>query len=466
MRASGISIDYALAMADGVGSAGGIADAALDAVAPLFADASQRLLQRVRSGELGFFDLPTDRAALTEVLRVRSAMHPALNDVLLLGIGGSSLGARALFEALCPPQQLRVFSPGSAPRLHLPDNSDPWLLWHLLRSLDPKTTGVLVVSKSGGTVETAAQLLIVRKWLEDAVGAAGVRSRLVAVTDPQSGTLRGLCETEGWASLPIPSNVGGRFSLLTAAGLLPAVLAGIDAQALLDGAAAMAERCRSTTLRDNPAGMIAALHHLHHTQQGRTIHVMMPYADRLRAFAAWYVQLWAESLGKRVDRDGRTIESGPTPLPAVGATDQHAQMQLFMEGPRDKLITFIAVQDPGVDLAIPASLGNERYLAGQSLGALLDAELRGSIEALASDGRPSLTVTLARLDAAALGGLVFLYEAATAFAGEFYGVNAFDQPGVELGKRLAFGLLGREGFESIATDVRQRQAQRPTRFRL
>ena len=466
MSVSGISIDYALAMTEGVGSKGGITDAELDALAPVFADANRRFLRRVRSGELGFFDLPGDQTALAEVLRVRGAMHSELHDVLVLGIGGSSLGARALLEALCAPQQLRRFTPGSAPRLHLPDNSDPWLLWLLLKSLDPKTTGVLVVSKSGGTVETAAQLLIVRKWLEDAVGAAGLRSRLVAVTDPQNGTLRALCETEGWASLPIPSNVGGRFSLLTAAGLLPAVLAGIDAQALLDGAAAMAERCTSAELRENPAGMIAALHHLHHTQKGRTIHVMMPYADRLRAFAAWYVQLWAESLGKRVDRDGRTVESGPTPLPAVGATDQHAQMQLFMEGPRDKLITFIAVEDPGMDLAIPASQGPDRYLSGQSLGALLSAELRGSIEALASDGRPSLTLTLTRLDARALGALFFLYEAATALAGELYGINAFDQPGVELGKRLAFGLLGREGFESTGTDVRQRQAQRPTRYRL
>lgn len=466
MSASGITLDYALAMADGVGSEGGIADAELDALAPVFTEACQRLFRRVSGGELGFFELPTDRTALEAVFRVRNAMHPDLRDVLVLGIGGSSLGARALLEALCTPQHLRTQPAGGAPRLHLPDNSDPWLLWHLLKALDPKTTGVLVVSKSGGTVETAAQLLIVRKWLDDAVGAAGLRSRLVAVTDPQNGTLRALCEHEGWASLPIPSNVGGRFSLLTAAGLMPAVLAGIDAQALLDGAAAMAERCRNTTLRQNPAGMIAALHHLHHTQKGRTIHVMMPYADRLRAFAAWYVQLWAESLGKRVDREGRTVESGPTPLPAVGATDQHAQMQLFMEGPRDKLITFIAVEEPGIDLEIPTASGPDRYLSGRSLGALLDAELRGSIEALASDGRPSLTITLRRLDAETLGGLVFLYEAATAFAGEFYGINAFDQPGVELGKRLAFGLLGREGFESTADDVRRRQAQRPTRYRV
>jgi glucose-6-phosphate isomerase len=470
MSVTALSIDYALAMAESIGSGGGVEDAELDALAPRFAAATERLFARTTSGELGFFDLPTQRSALEAVWRARAELHPGLRDVLVLGIGGSSLGARALIEALCPPQNLpqhlRPFRAGVPPRLHLPDNCDPWLLWHQLDALDPRTTGVLVVSKSGGTVETAAQMLIVRKWLEDSVGAVGLRARLVAITDPAVGTLRALCEHEGWASLPIPSNVGGRFSLLSAAGLMPAVLSGIDAEQLLDGAAAMAQRCRTAVLRDNPAGIIAALHYLHHRQKGRAIHVMMPYADRLRAFTAWYVQLWAESLGKRVDREGRTVESGPTPLPAMGATDQHAQVQLFMEGPRDKLITFISVANSDRDLTIPAASGPDGYLAGRSLGAVLDAELQGTVEALASDGRPSLRLTLERLDASGFGGLCFLYEAATAFAGELYGINAFDQPGVELGKRLAFGLLGRAGYEEAADDIRKRKALRPTHYRV
>jgi glucose-6-phosphate isomerase len=228
----------------------------------------------------------------------------------------------------------------------------------------------------------------------------------------------------------------------------------------------MAERCRATALRENPAALFAALGYLHHTAHGRSLHVLMPYSDRLRGLSAWFVQLWAESLGKRFDRAKRLVESGPTPLPAVGATDQHAQVQLFMEGPRDKLLSFVRVEQHERDLRIPASSGAESYLGGQTLGALLDAELLATSEALASDGRPSLTLSLERLDADALGGLLMLLQVATALAGELYDVDAFDQPGVELGKRLAFGRLGREGYERAGQELRAQRAQRSDRHRL
>jgi glucose-6-phosphate isomerase len=340
------------------------------------------------------------------------------------------------------------------------------VLSHLLDALDPASTLVIVISKSGGTVETAAQMLIAREWMESKLGAAEARARWVAITDPKAGTLRELATEAKWATLPIPSNVGGRFCALTAVGLLPARLAGVDAEGLLSGAAEMAARCRNTKVEDNPAALIALLSHLHDRDRGHSIHVMMPYSDRLRAFAAWYVQLWAESLGKRLSRDGRTVETGPTPLPAIGATDQHAQVQLFMEGPRDKLVTFIGVTHVERDLVIPRSAGANSYLGASSLGKLLGAERLGTTEALAADGRPSMTLLLDRLDARALGGLLFLYEAATAFSGELYGINAFDQPGVELGKRLAFGLLGRSGFESAAEQIRTAQRGRPGRHRV
>ncbi|HEY2735375.1 MAG TPA: hypothetical protein VGI70_15365, partial [Polyangiales bacterium] len=235
---------------------------------------------------------------------------------------------------------------------------------------------------------------------------------------------------------------------------------------LLQGAEQMAQRCESRVLRDNPAGVIAAVHVLHHRLRDRSIHVMMPYSDRLRPFAAWYVQLWAESLGKRMNRQRQVVELGPTPIAAVGATDQHAQMQLFMEGPRDKLLTFLRVAEPAKDLVIPHAKGATAYLGGSSLHALLEAEREGTTQALANDGRPSITVSVERLDAHSLGALFFLYEAATAFAGELYDIDAFDQPGVELGKRLAYGLLGREGFERTGQEVRTLQAKRPKKYRV
>ena len=306
---------------------------------------------------------------------------------------------------------------------------------------------------------------MIRRWLESALGAEASRKHIVAITDPKDGSLRAEATAEGWATLAVPSNVGGRFSLLSPVGLLPALLGGVDVDELLAGAHAMAKRCETPELRDNPAGILAAVHVLQHRLRARPIAVMMPYSDRLRPFAAWYVQLWAESLGKRVNRAGQVVEMGPTPIAAVGATDQHAQMQLFMEGPRDKVLTFIRVADPGRDLTIPQSKGANAYLGGATLNTLLDAEREGTTQALASDGRPSLTLSVERLDAFAMGALFFLYEAATAFAGELYGVHAFDQPGVELGKRLAYGLLGREGYERTAQEVRTAQAKRPKRYR-
>jgi glucose-6-phosphate isomerase len=466
MQDSAVSIDYALAMAEGVGQLGGLRDDELDAERGSFADAQRAVSAKTASGQLGFWSLPTDATQLEQVRAVRRALPEHVTDVLVLGIGGSSLGARSIYQALSGPMELAGIAPQTHARLHFPDNSDPWLLAALLDALTPGATAALVVSKSGGTIEPAAQLLVIKRWLESALEAHEVKKRIVAITDPEHGELRQEAAREGWATLAIPSNVGGRFSLLSPVGLLPALLGGADVDELLEGAADMAKRCQTPELRDNPAGILAATHVLQHRLRGRNIHVMMPYADRLRPFAAWYVQLWAESLGKRVNRLGQVVEQGPTPIAAAGATDQHAQMQLFMEGPRDKLITFLRVAEPAKDLVIPHIKGASAYLGGASLHDLLEAEREGTTQALASDGRPSITISLQRLDAFALGALFFLYEAATAFAGELYNVHAFDQPGVELGKRLAYGLLGREGYERTAQEIRTLQAKRPKRYRV
>lgn len=466
MQDSPISIDYSLSMAEGVGSLGGLRDDELDAERASFTAGHKNFMAQVASGALGFWKLPSQKEQLAQVRTVAQGLPDTLSDVLVLGIGGSSLGARAIYQALSGPLELAGVLPRTHARLHFPDNSDPWLLATLLEVLDPKATVALCVSKSGGTVETAAQLLVIKRWLESALSAEEVRKRIVAITDPKSGSLRAQAVAEKWATLPVPSNVGGRFSLLSPVGLLPALLGGAEIDALLDGAEYVQKKCETADLRENPAGILAAIHVLQHRLRARSLHVMMPYSDRLRPFAAWFVQLWAESLGKRIDRAGSIVERGPTPIAAVGATDQHAQGQLFMEGPRDKLVTFVRVAEPAKDLVIPHASGASSYLGGTTLHTLLEAEREGTTQALAMDGRPSLTVSLQRLDAFSLGGLFFLYEAATAFAGELYDVNAFDQPGVELGKKLAYGLLGREGFERTAQEIRELQSKRPKKYRV
>lgn len=417
-----------------------------------FLQASADVSARRAAGTLGFPSLP-DNAAVRAALRADAlASRDEIDDVVLFGIGGSALGPNMLRSALCPPRwnELSVAARGGWPRLHVMDNVDPVTMGALFDRVDLKRSRVLVVSKSGGTAETMSQYLVVREKL-DALGSGWAQRVLRFITDPEKGVLRAIAGTDGITTYDIPSNVGGRFSVLSPVGLAPAAFIGIDIDALCGGAAAMRDRCDTTTLADNPAGVFAVLQQLHDQTNGRSIHVLMPYADALRDVANWFVQLWAESLGK-VRPDGRHV--GPTPLPALGATDQHAQVQNFMEGPHDKTVTFISVDALGHDITIPSlhrTFPDLAYLGGNTIGALLDAERRATAGALASSGRPNGVLQIPQIDAHHVGELIMLFEFATAFAGALYGIDAYDQPGVELGKQFTYGIFGRPGFE-VARD--------------
>jgi glucose-6-phosphate isomerase len=242
--------------------------------------------------------------------------------------------------------------------------------------------------------------------------------------------------------------VGGRFSVLTPVGVLPAALVGIDTAELLAGAGELASRCTGDDLAKNPGGIFGTLQYLADTKLGRHIHVLMPYSDPLRDLADWFVQLWAESLGKH--RNAGDSGVGPTPLGALGATDQHSKVQLFMEGPGDKTVAFIAVDQIGTDLVIPKLHSDVKelgYLGGHRLGELLSIEQRATAGALARRGRPNMTIHVDRVDAHHMGALFMLLEIATIYAGELYGVNPLDQPGVELGKQFTYAMLGRPDAE-------------------
>jgi glucose-6-phosphate isomerase len=444
-----IRLDYTNMMSPPID--GGIADAQWRDVSARFAEAHSAVANEYASGVLGFLDLPDDRSlhrqTLDYVQRMRgSGDGKSLTDVVVLGIGGSALGPIALRTALRPPQWnlLDDAARGGLPRLHVLDNVDPANISALLGRLDARRSLFVVISKSGGTAETMAQYLVIRAWLNGALGDAGARERLVLVTDPEKGALRKIARAEGIAALDIPTNVGGRFSVLTPVGLLPAALIGIDTGELLAGAADMRTRCASRELGSNIAGTWASLQYLADTAHGRHVQVLMPYSDALRDIAAWYVQLWAESLGKHRTAGDEGV--GPTPLGALGATDQHSQVQLFMEGPGDKTVTFIGVTEGEGDVEIPRLHGDIpelAYLGGHRLGELLDIERRATAGALARRGRPNMTLTIDRVDAFHLGALFMFLELATAYAGRLYGVNAFDQPGVELGKQFTYAMLGR-----------------------
>lgn len=374
-----------------------------------------------------------------------------LDNVVVLGIGGSALGNIALQSALNPLTH-NLMRDRTHPRLFVLDNADPMPFHQTLAfitSEDPKfdRTLFVVISKSGETAETAAQFLIVRDMLQKARGD-GHADRLIAVTDPEKGTMRRLCDAAGYETLPVPEGVGGRFSALSPVGLISCALCGINIDALLDGAAAMEQSCRSEDLHANPAAMLATvLVELGH-RQGKTVHVMMPYANQLYLMADWWRQLWAESLGKIVA--GGT-HAGFTPVKALGATDQHSQVQLYREGPNDKAIIFLVVDKFATDVAIPAGLGEEAlaYLEGSSLATLLSAEKKATEFALTESRRPNLTIRFPEVTPHTVGQFMMLWQVATAYAGLMLGVDAYDQPAVELGKKATFALMGKPGFEDL-----------------
>lgn len=465
-----LELDLTCLFAAGAGAAG-LSDDDLRAVEPRAAEALDRTRELRRAGKVGFFDLPDTRDVARRCLEYARGLPPAVENFVVLGIGGSALGGRALYSALARPfDALRPRSPGMPRRLFFPDNVDPATFQAVLELCPPDKTVYNVITKSGGTAETAAQLLVVADHLERALGERGLREHLVVTTDPEKGALRKVARELGLTAFDVPPAVGGRFSVLTAVGLLPAAVAGLDVQGLLDGARAMRDRVADERdLMKNPALLLAAALHLHDRARRRPIHVFMPYADALWESALWFQQLWAESLGKARDRAGNEVHVGPTPVPARGATDQHSQVQLFVEGPDDKVVLFLGVRERGGEVQIPAARGgfaahdDFAYLGGHGLGELLDAEQRGTQLALARAGRPTATLTLERVDAPSVGELVFLLEAATAFAGPLYGVDPYDQPGVEEGKKLAFGLLGRPGYEEHGRAARA-GAKRDPRF--
>lgn len=422
-----------------------------------FAEVQAEVRRRRGAGEYGFYRLGDQANAVRQIRGFAEGVGQAFDHVLVLGIGGSALGTKALLNALKRPGWNELDDEGRDffPRLTVLDNIDPTSVAGALRRIDPRRALVNVISKSGGTAETMAQYLVVRRWLEQALGPAMTR-HLVFTTDPGRGALREIATRDGIAAVEVPPDVGGRFSVLSPVGLLPAALVGIDIEGLLAGARQAVERAESDALLGNPAALWAALHWSADLTLGARIHVLMPYTDRLRDFAEWFRQLWAESLGKAVDRQGREVHGGPTPISAVGPTDQHSQLQLFMEGPYDKVVTFMEVERFPEEVTIPALPNlppDLDYLPGRSLGELLRAECQATAAALARMGRMTCSLCLPELSATALGEAIMFFQLATGYAGIWYGVDPFDQPGVELGKRLTYAALGRPGFTAESFEL-------------
>ena len=448
-----IRVDYNNMTAARLG-ARGITDAEIDALEPKLAAAADALVSNRNS--MKWRELPYNQEAVVEQIEAVAAdVRGRCENFVVLGIGGSALGPIAVHQALCHlryndlPREKR-----GGPRLFVEDNIDPERMAALLDVIDIDQTVFNVITKSGGTSETMSQLLIVTNLLHERYGA-DISARLIATTDAVKGNLIKIAKRENLTTFVVPDGVGGRFSELCPVGLLAAAVCGIDIRELLAGAAYMDGICNEPAVRKNPAYLLATLQYIA-MQRGMNISVLMPYADSLKYMADWYAQLWAESLGKRVDRSGRSVHVGQTPVKALGVTDQHSQVQLYTEGPFDNVVTFLGVERYRTETRIPqgyADIPDVSFLSGHTQNELIKAEQSATAYALMKSGHPSNTITLPEVNAFTVGELLYLFEVMTAFAGELLDINAFDQPGVEEGKNATYALLGKPGYDEKRAEL-------------
>lgn len=457
MSNKNIRFDFNNMMSDRVGEEHGLCLAGLQKIEAKSKVYMEELLRERAEGKLPFFDLPYQD--VSGILKFAARNKGRFENFVVVGIGGSALGNIALQNSLNSLlwNEMSQEGRGGFCRIYVPDNVDPEYFGGLLEHLDPRKTLFNIISKSGATAETSAQFLIIRKRLEESVGRS-FKDHICVTTDKKGGLLRKIVDAEGYENFLVPDGVGGRFSVLSPVGLLSAAMAGIDIQGLLDGAAAMDARCKAVDPFKNPAMMNAALQYLFDVDKGKRISVMMPYSNALRDMADWYRQLWAESLGKRFALDGSEIFCGPTPVKALGTTDQHSQVQLYVEGPNDKVFTFLVAENFRKELPIPSvykDIEGIDYLGGHTMNELMNAEQKATAFALATSRRPNCSVVFPEISPFTVGQFIYMYEVSTAFAGKLYGINPFDQPGVEEGKLATFALMGRKGYEEKAREMEE-----------
>lgn len=445
-----IELNFANIMDTSIGDRG-ISEREVEAIKGKIAAAHKDIVQRKYPG-LAFIDLLWQDTS--EIEKTAEWVRNNFDDFLLLGIGGSALGPRAILDAASPFHNLT-----KKPRVFIYDNVDPRTLSHILPILNIRKTAVNVITKSGSTAETMASFMVMWDELSKLFGEKAAE-RFVAATDPEKGNLRKIARDVGLKALSIPPDVGGRYSVLSPVGLLLAEVIGIDSKEMLRGARDIHARCSEPEVWYNPAYLAGALLYLMGKEERRNINVMVPYADGLKSLSEWFCQLWSESLGKAGE--------GFTPYPSIGTVDQHSQMQLWMEGPEDKVVVFLRVQDYGMDVKIPEVFRDVEgisYLGGHTLSELIRAEEESSELALAKNKRPNMTISVPSIDPYYLGQLFHFFEIVTAFTGFLLGINPFDQPGVEEGKNFTYGMMGKKGFEAKREEV-ERAREKKACFRL
>ena len=451
-----LKLDYNNMMKEYVGEKEGFSAKDISDSKKIVADAYDIVKRNRGTGMMGWTELPyNQKEIVADIIKTAKDIKKKFDNFVVLGIGGSALGPIAVFQALCHlrhnelPKSKRKF-----PKLYVEDNVDPERMVALLDVLDLDKTIFNVVTKSGATSETMAQYLIIMDILKKRYGDKA-KDHMIATTSANKGNLIKIAKQEDLKTFYIPDGVGGRFSELCPVGLLPAAVVGIDIKELLAGAAHMDKLCKVKDVKKNPALISALLEYLA-MQRGKNISVMMPYADSLKYIADWYCQLWGESLGKAVDNDGNEVFVGQTPVKALGVTDQHSQVQLYREGPFDKVITLIGVENyrKTVDISDGyADIPDVSFLCGHTMNELITAERKATEYALTTAHRLNYTITLPEVNAFTIGELLYLFEMETAFCGAMLNIDTFNQPGVEGGKNATYALFGRKGYEKTKAEM-------------
>lgn len=455
-----IYFDYNNMMSDYIGDCQGFTDKDIAANKALAKKAFDEVVAGRGKGMMGWTELPTSqKEVVADIIATAKVVRKNFDSFVVLGIGGSALGPMALFQALCHLHHNELpKSKRKAPKFYVEDNVDPERMKALLDVIDVKKTMFNVITKSGSTSETMTQYLIIADILKKALGD-DFSSHIIATTSESKGNLIKIAKQENFKTFFIPDGVGGRFSELCPVGLLPAAVLGIDVKAFLEGAKYMDNRCKKADPKKNPALMAALLQFLA-MKSGKNISVMMPYADGLKLMADWYAQLWGESLGKAVDLDGKQVFVGQTPVKALGVTDQHSQVQLYTEGPFDKVITLISVNKFRAVVDIPEGCKDipaVNFLCGHTMNELIAAECNATEYALTRAGKLNNRIYIPEVNAFTMGQLMFFFMLQTAYTGAFLHIDTFNQPGVEEGKNATYALLGRAGYEEKAKELNEKK---------
>ncbi len=433
-----VKLHYKNVMADVIGDEHGITPAQLKDLAKQTSPLIQQLNEERGTGKIPYRDLPYNSEISREVKELVKELKGRCENLVVFGIGGSALGSIALQTALNPYMHNLDDAQRTGPRLFVFDNIDPMQLNSFLKWLNNNDrlnkTIFNVISKTGTAAETMSQFMVIRKLLTDKLGPESLRNHVIVITGPDENPLRRIAAKDKFPDpLEVPEGVGGRFSVLSAVGLFSAAMCGIDIDSLLAGARDMDTRVKCEDFYRNPAAINAAINY-HFYNHGKNISVIMPYSYHLKDLADWFRQLWAESLGKAEDMRGNQVHIGPTPVKALGATDQHSQLQLYLEGPNDKLITFLQVNNFGESLEVgpvPDYTSELHYLGGKNLGTLLNNEKKATEYSLLKNKHPCLTVLFDEVNAYTVGQFIYLYEVTTSLTGALFGINPYDQPSVK-----------------------------------